>query len=88
MHGRGPPPTTYAIHHAFETVCAAAIGTMQVRDKRCIYNSMRRAPPMTVDSFLPVYGVTVGEFSVFNVLASTALAASTPTGAGENDDDG
>lgn len=80
MHGRGPPPTIYAIHHGFATVCACAIGNMKVRDKRCIYNSMRRAPPMTVDSFLPVYGVTVGEFSVFNVLASTSLgAASTPT---------
>jgi hypothetical protein len=68
-----PPPTVFGIHYMFELACATAIATMQVRDKRCIYNSMRRAPLMQVDNFLPIYGMTVGEFSVLNVLASTVM---------------
>lgn len=68
-----PPPTVFGIHYMFELACATAIATMQVRDKRCIYNSMRRAPLMQVDNFLPMYGMTVGEFSVLNVLASTVM---------------
>jgi hypothetical protein len=37
-------------------------------DKRCMYGAMRRDPPASPDTFLPKFGLTVGEIASLLVL--------------------
>ena len=69
-------PTNLGIYFTFIRACASSVGRMQVRHKRRIYNNMRKPPDMHPDSFLPKYGLTVGEFSTFDVLAPEQLQLS------------
>lgn len=64
-----PQGTTFAIHHSFQCALANFVHCLQVKDKRFILANMRRPPPIHPDCFLPSFGMTVGEFSTFNVLA-------------------
>lgn len=64
-----PSLTTYGIHHEFLAAFAQYVQSLQVRDKRSIYATMRADPPVTPNSFLPAYGTTVGEFTTFVVLS-------------------
>jgi hypothetical protein len=68
----------FGIHHAFNVACGQYVEGMQVRDKRCIYGTMRKEPPVHPDSFLPKYGMTVGEFTTFNVLAPSGGGTTAP----------
>ena len=63
------PATTFAIHFEFQRALADHVHALQVKDKRAIFATMRKAPKVQPDSFLPGFGMTVGEFATFNVLA-------------------
>jgi hypothetical protein len=41
---------------------------MQVRQKRSMFGILRSDPSLDVDTFLPQYGLTCGEFCVFQIL--------------------
>ena len=73
--------TTFSIHYAFQAALAAHVHGLQVKDKRSIFATMRRPPPVQPDSFLPHFGMTVGEFSTFNVLAPGVRKSSSGAGA-------
>lgn len=49
-------------------VLAKNIDELRVKDKRHIFQIMRTTPGMTEDTFLPQYGITTGEFAVWQVL--------------------
>jgi len=63
------PATTFAIHYDFQRALADHVHGLQVKDKRAIFATMRKAPKVQPDSFLPTFGMTVGEFATFNILA-------------------
>ena len=46
----------------------AYVKAMQVKDKRCIFTALRTYEPVDVDTFFPAYGLSMGEFSVFQML--------------------
>lgn len=41
---------------------------MGVRQKRNMFSILRSEPQLTVDTFLPQYGLTCGEFCVYQIL--------------------
>lgn len=49
-------------------VISCAVDSLRVRDKRHVFHIMRRSRELTHDSFFPMYGLTAGEFSVWQVL--------------------
>ena len=51
-------------------VIDASVRRMKVRDKRKVFNIMR-SEDMNVDTFLPQMNLTLGEFSVFQVLGDS-----------------
>ena len=50
-------------------VLSKFIEQLRVRDKRQIFQIMRRAENLTESTFFPHYGFTAGEFSVWQVLS-------------------
>lgn len=50
------------------TVLAHIISELSVRDRRTIFQLVRREESPTADLFFPHYGFTLGEFAVWNVL--------------------
>jgi hypothetical protein len=50
------------------TVLAHAIAGLSVRDRRAIFQLVRRVEAPTSDLFFPEYGFTLGEFAVWSVL--------------------
>ena len=61
-------PTVYGIYHGFLTQVADHVLSTGMGDKRCIYGAMRRDPPASPDTFLPKFGLTVGEIASLLVL--------------------
>ena len=59
-------------------VCRVVEG-LRVRDKRQLFNVMRTHPGITESSFFPGYGLTVGEFSVYQVLTESGRKGREPT---------
>lgn len=55
-------------HHLYFKAVATLVGSFGMRHKRNIFATMRTTPDLKADVFLPHYGVSVGEFSVFYVL--------------------
>ena len=50
------------------TVLAHAIAGLTVRDRRAIFQLVRRVETPTSDLFFPAYGFTFGEFAVWSML--------------------
>lgn len=46
----------------------AYVKSMQVKDKRCLFTALRTHDAITVDTFFPLYGLSMGEFCVFQIL--------------------
>jgi hypothetical protein len=64
-----PAPTTvFGIYHGFMTRVADHVLSTGMGDKRCMYGAMRRDPPASPDTFLPKFGLTVGEIASLLVL--------------------
>ena len=49
-------------------VLSCFIEALRVREKRHIFQIMRRSDQLSHDTFFPLYGVTAGEFSTWQVL--------------------
>ena len=47
------------------------INTLRVKDKRYIFQLMRSFDGMSHDTFFPEYGITAGEFSMFQVIVES-----------------
>lgn len=58
------PHATYRKYN----VLSKAIENLTVKQKREIFKLMRTGSDVTMHDFLPRYGFTVGEFSIFHVL--------------------
>lgn len=53
-------------------ILSCHIESLRVRDKRQIFHTMRQmSTVLNEDSFLPQYGITAGEFAVWQVLSET-----------------
>jgi len=53
-------------------VMSCFVERLKVKDKRFIFYAMRQnMNELSHDYFMPQYGMTVGEFSVFHILAET-----------------
>ena len=63
-------PSSYAPHHQFNQAVCAIVSGLGIRDKRCIFNAMRFGA-LTDDTFFPRYGITAGEFSLYQVGTAT-----------------
>jgi hypothetical protein len=46
------------------------VKAMRVRQKRSMFGILRSEPSLDVDTFLPQYGLTCGEFCVFQILTA------------------
>ena len=46
----------------------AYVKNMQVKDKRCLFTVLRNYDAVTVDTFLPQFGISIGEFCLFQIL--------------------
>lgn len=62
------PPSTFAPHHQYTLGIARRVLELRVRDKRNIYVAMRQQPPVNPNAFLPHYGLSAGEFAVWQIL--------------------
>ncbi len=63
--------TVFGIHHGFVMQMAQYVETTGMGAKRCMFSAMRRQPEASADTFLPRYGLTVGEFA--SLLVMTVL---------------
>lgn len=62
------PFTSWTAH----IVTACSVGRLRVRDKRSIFAAMRNAgPTVNADTLLCRYGVTCGEFAVYQVVTES-----------------
>jgi len=52
----------------FNLACYHFVSTITTGDKRTVNAAMRDAPDITPDCFLPPFGLSVGEWTTFNVL--------------------
>ena len=50
-------------------VLSRFIEELRVREKRHIFQIMRRSSELSHDTFFPEYGITAGEFAVWQVLS-------------------
>lgn len=60
-------------------VISRMIDMLRVKDKRLIFQTMRRTDDLSHDTFFPHYGITAGDFAVWQILSEqkkTAKAAS------------
>ena len=46
----------------------AFVKNMQVKDKRCLFTVLRNYDDIGVDTFLPAYGISMGDFCTFQIL--------------------
>jgi len=45
------------------------VKSLQIKDKRYLLAALRTSEPVDVDVFFPAYGLTMGEFCVFQALS-------------------
>ena len=45
--------------------------SLQIKDKRMLYNLMRNCENLSPETFLPVYSMTFGEFCIYQVISNT-----------------
>jgi hypothetical protein len=75
-------PSAFAPAHWYNVAMAKYIHTLRVRDKRNIYVAMRQKPLVTADTFLPKFGVVIGEFAGWQVLNDKPRKTTAGGGAG------
>ena len=56
------------------TIMAKAVDRMAVRERRQAFHLMRKTPECTADSFMPLIGLTCGEFCVMHTLVTQPSA--------------
>ena len=44
---------------------------LRVRDKRQLFHIMRKSSQLCQDTFFPTYGITAGEFAIWQILSET-----------------
>ena len=54
------------------SVMSIAVSNLRVRDKRQIFQDMRNGENVNYDSILPAFGLTCGEFSLFQVICENS----------------
>ena len=47
------------------------VESLRVRDKRHLFQIMRKSPMLTHDTFFPNYGITAGEFAIWQILSES-----------------
>ena len=52
-------------------VVSCFIESLRVKDKRQLFHIMRKTSNLSHDTFFPRYGVTAGEFSIWQILSET-----------------
>ena len=50
-------------------VMSRVIESLKVKDKRNIFYTMRKTTDLSHHTFFPNYGITAGEFSIWQILA-------------------
>ena len=60
-------------------VMCRVVENLRVRDKRHLFHIMRTHQGIDENSFLPAYGFTAGEFSVYQVLTESSRKGREPT---------
>ena len=45
--------------------------SLQIKDKRVLYSLMRNYDNLSPETFLPVHGMTFGEFCIYQVINNT-----------------
>lgn len=51
-------------------VLSKVIDSLTVKDKRTIFNIMRKTPNLSQDTFMPTFGFTTGEFAIWQILST------------------
>ena len=47
------------------------VESLRVKDKRHLFHVMRRTDSLTHDTFFPTYGITAGEFAIWQILTES-----------------
>lgn len=50
-------------------VISCAIEKLRVKDKRHLFHVMRKSDELTHNTFFPEYGITVGQFAIWQILS-------------------
>lgn len=50
-------------------VISCFVESLRVKDKRHLFHIMRKAPNLNHDTFFPTYGITAGEFAIWQILS-------------------
>lgn len=52
-------------------VIANYVQSFRIKDKRMLFNHMRQYPNLSSDTFLPTYGITAGDFAIWQILCNS-----------------
>lgn len=58
---------------------------LRVRDKRHLFHIMRKASFLNHDTFFPNYGITAGEFAIWQILSESKKVRRKTQGEGDDD---
>lgn len=47
------------------------VESLRVRDKRQLFHIMRKSSELSHDTFFPAFGITAGEFAIWQILSET-----------------
>lgn len=50
-------------------VVSCFVESLRVKEKRHLFQIMRRTPSLSHDTFFPTYGITAGEFAIWQILS-------------------
>ena len=65
------PPTIMFATYAKYAAMSTYVRNLSVRDKRAAFQVMRNFSGVTHNSLLPAWGITCGEFAVWQILTET-----------------
>jgi len=55
-------------------VISCSVDSLRVKDKRQLFHIMRKTRNLSHDTFFPRYGITAGEFSIWQILSENRKA--------------
>lgn len=70
-------PSTFVPHYVFNKTVGKYVLKLRVKDKRYIFNSMRKIPNVKTNSFLPHHGIAIADFTVWQILNDKPRRATT-----------
>ena len=50
-------------------ILSCFVESLRVKDKRALFHIMRKSENLTHDTFFPSYGITAGEFAIWQILS-------------------